>query len=211
AAAEPDTWLSAFQAAIDAGTAVSDETMAAIQQRVDRVSERDFFPDVARQTAWLEFLKPRPGLYARLSQMHDSGLLGRILPEFGAITCRVVRDFYHKYTVDEHTLLAIRTLERLATPMLPGTSTRERERFASLLQDLERPELLVLALLLHDVGKSNDEEPVAESVRLARGVFDRLAMPADAREAVEFLIANHLQMSTVAFRRDTEDPDTRSE
>jgi [protein-PII] uridylyltransferase len=208
AAAEPDTWLSAFQAAIDAGTAVSDETMAAIQQRVDRVSERDFFRDPARQAAWLEFLKPRPGLYARLSQMHDSGLLGRILPEFGAITCRVVRDFYHKYTVDEHTLLAIRTLERLAAPLPAGAKPRERERFASLLQDLERSELLVLALLLHDVGKSGDEEHVVESVRLARGVFDRLAMPADAREVVEFLIANHLQMSTVAFRRDTEDPET---
>jgi [protein-PII] uridylyltransferase len=209
AANRPETWLAAFQAAIDAGTAVSDETLASIQQHADRFSGRDFFPDPTRQAAWLEFLKPRPGLYARLSQMHDSGLLARILPEFGPITCRVVRDFYHKYTVDEHTLLAIRTLERLATPAAPGTATtRERERFASLLQDLERPELLVLALLLHDVGKSGDEEHVAESVRLARDVFDRLALPSDAREVVEFLIANHLQMSTVAFRRDTEDPET---
>ena len=209
AADRPESWLSAFQAAIDAGTAVSDETMASIQQHADRFSGQDLLPDSTRQAAWLEFLKPRPGLYARLSQMHDSGLLGRILPEFGAITCRVVRDFYHKYTVDEHTLLAIRTLERLATPAPPGSATpRERERFASLLQDLERSELLVLALLLHDVGKSGDEEHVAESVRLARDVFDRLALPADAREVVEFLIANHLQMSTVAFRRDTEDPET---
>jgi [protein-PII] uridylyltransferase len=208
AANQPERWVGAFQAAMDAGTAVSDDTLASIQQHADRYSARDFFPDAARQSAWLEFLKPRAGLYARLSQMHDSGLLGRILPEFGAITCRVVRDFYHKYTVDEHTLLAIRTLERLATPAPPGSETQGRERFASLLQDLERPELLVLALLLHDVGKSGDEEHVAESVRLARGVFDRVALPADAREVVEFLIANHLQMSTVAFRRDTEDPET---
>jgi [protein-PII] uridylyltransferase len=209
AANQPDTWLSAFQAAIDCGTAVSDDTLSCIQQHAERFTERDFFLDPARRDAWLEFLKPRAGLYARLSQMHDSGLLGRILPEFAAITCRVVRDFYHKYTVDEHTLLAIRTLERLAAPSSSsGPRARERERFASLLQDLERPELLVLALLLHDVGKSRDEEHVAESVRLARGIFDRLALPADAREVVEFLISNHLQMSTVAFRRDTEDPET---
>jgi len=205
---QPERWIAAFQASIDAGAAVSDDTLAAIQQHADRYAARDFFPDAARQAAWLEFLKPRPGLYARLSQMHDCGLLGRILPEFGAITCRVVRDFYHKYTVDEHTLLAIRTLERLATPPPAGAPPTGRERFASLMQDLERPELLVLALLLHDVGKSGDEEHVAESVRLARGVFDRLALPSDAREVVEFLIANHLQMSTVAFRRDTEDPET---
>jgi [protein-PII] uridylyltransferase len=132
-----------------------------------------------------------------------------MLPEFGAITCRVVRDFYHKYTVDEHTLLAIRTLERLAAPASPGgPQPRGRERFASLLQDLERPELLVLALLLHDVGKSRDQEHVSESVRLARGIFERLALPPESREVIEFLIANHLQMSTVAFRRDTEDPET---
>src|SRR4029077_19725021 len=121
-------------------------------------------------------------------------------------------DFYHKYTVDEHTLLAIRTIERLATspslPSPPGTPPRHRERFASLLQDLERPELLVLALLLHDVGKSRDEDHVSESVRLARGIFERLALPDESREVVEFLIANHLQMSMVAFRRDTEDPET---
>jgi [protein-PII] uridylyltransferase len=209
AANQPDTWLSAFQAAIDCGAAVSDETLSAIQQHADRFTERDFFLDSGRRDAWLEFLKPRAGLYARLSQMHDSGLLGRMLPEFGAITCRVVRDFYHKYTVDEHTLLAIRTLERLAAPPSPpGTQPRQRERFASLLQDLERPELLVLALLLHDVGKSRDEEHVPESVRLARGIFERLALPAESREVVEFLIANHLQMSMVAFRRDTEDPET---
>ncbi len=209
AASQPDTWLSAFQAAIDCATAVSDDTLSSIQQHAERFTERDFLLDPTRRGAWLEFLKPRAGLYARLSQMHDSGLLGRILPEFGAITCRVVRDFYHKYTVDEHTLLAIRTVERLAEPPAsPGPQPRERERFASLLQDLDRPELLVLALLLHDIGKARDEDHVSESVRLARGIFERLALPAEAREVVEFLIANHLQMSMIAFRRDTEDPET---
>jgi [protein-PII] uridylyltransferase len=209
AANRPDTWLSAFQAAIDCGAAVSDDTLSCIQQHADRFTEHDFFPSAPQRSAWLQFLKPRAGLYARLSQMHDSGLLGRMFPEFGAITCRVVRDFYHKYTVDEHTLLAVRTLERLATPpSSPGTPPRERERFASLLQDLERSELLVLAMLLHDVGKSRDEDHVSESVRMARGIVERLALPAESRELVEFLIANHLQMSMVAFRRDTEDPET---
>ena len=43
-----------------------------------------------------------------------------MFPEFQAISCRVVRDFYHKYTVDEHTLLTIRNLERLTTPSTPS-------------------------------------------------------------------------------------------
>ena len=66
--------------------------------------------------------------------MHDCGLLGRMFPEFQAIFCRVVRDFYHKYTVDEHTLLTIRNLERLAHARGEG-----RERFGALLADLAHP------------------------------------------------------------------------
>ena len=72
------------------------------------------FPTPRDRAALLRFLRPRAGLYARLSEMHDCGLLGRMFPEFQAISWRVVRDFYHKYTVDEHTLLTIRNLERLS-------------------------------------------------------------------------------------------------
>ena len=61
-------------------------------------------------------LYPRPGLYARLTEMHDCGLLDRVFPEFARIHGRVIRDFYHKYTVDEHTLLAIRGVESLWNP-----------------------------------------------------------------------------------------------
>ena len=48
--------------------------------------------------------------------MHDCGLLTRIFPEFAKVHCRVIRDFYHRYTVDEHTLLAIRNVESLLEP-----------------------------------------------------------------------------------------------
>ena len=202
AAREPHTWLHAFQAAIDHGSAVADEALALIQQHVDRYAAEDFFPTADSQQALWHFLKPRPGLYARLSEMHDRGLLGRIFPEFQGIMSRVVRDFYHKYTVDEHTLLTIRNLERLTDPPTPS-----RQRFAGLLGDLAAPELLVLSLLFHDVGKWRDEDHAVESVRLARQMFLRLPLPAESRAIVEFLIEHHLRMSMVAFRRDTEDPE----
>jgi [protein-PII] uridylyltransferase len=85
--------------------------------------------------------------------MHDCGLLGRMLPEFQAISWRVVRDFYHKYTVDEHTLLTIRNLERLSVTdrSAAGSASAAPRRAA-------RAELLVLALLLHDVGKWRDDD-----------------------------------------------------
>ena len=120
AARTPVSWVGAFQAAIDAGTEVSEDALSCIQQHVDRYRADDFFPKAQDRSALLRMLKPKPGLYARLSEMHDCGLLGRVFPEFQAISWRVVRDFYHKYTVDEHTLLTIRNLERL------GSTTESR-------------------------------------------------------------------------------------
>ena len=201
AAIQPATWLAAFQAALDAETSVADETLDLIRQHADRFAISDFLPTAEHRDAMLRFLAPRPGLYARLSEMHDCGLLARLVPPFQGITCRVVRDFYHKYTVDEHTLLTIRNLERLAD------APEHRQRFASVARDLESPELLVLALLLHDVGKAGDEDHAVESVRMAERLVDEWGLGEGARETVLFLIRHHLRMSQVAFRRDTEDPE----
>lgn len=202
ASERPETWLVLFEKAIEGGCGVSDEALSLVQQHAGRYRAEEFFPTHRHRDALLQFLKPRPGLYARLSEMHDSGLLGQMIPEFKAINCRVVRDFYHKYTVDEHTLLTIRNLERLTDATRP-----ERLRFSRLLGELDRPELLVLSLLLHDVGKWTDDDHSVESARMAEQLFDRLDLDAAAREMVRFLVVNHLKMSLVAFRRDTEDPE----
>ena len=201
AARTPASWIAAFQAALDAGTGVTDEALSCIQQHVGTYRPEDFTPEPRDRAALLKLLKPRTGLYARLSQMHDCGLLGHVLPEFDAVSWRVVRDFYHKYTVDEHTLLTIRNFERLMS-----TQQADRERIKSVAASLPSPELVVLALLLHDVGKWRDDDHALESVRMAADALDRLQLAPDARDTVLFLIRNHLQMSLVAFRRDTEDP-----
>jgi [protein-PII] uridylyltransferase len=201
AAESPETWLSLFQSALDLGCTVADDALALVQQHAPRYAAEAFYPTPAHRTALLEFLRPKRGLYARLTDMNDIGLLGQLFPEFKAISCRVIRDFYHKYTVDEHTLLTIRNLERL----LDGAP--ERERFGRLLGELAQPQLLVLALIFHDVGKWRDDDHATESARMARQMFDRLELNADARSDVEFLVTEHLRMSVVAFRRDTEDPE----
>jgi [protein-PII] uridylyltransferase len=200
AAIQPATWLGAFEAAIDRGCAVSDSALVSIRAHAPHFGFDDYLPTATERQDFVRFLTPRAGLYARLSEMHDCGLLGRLVPPFHGIACRVVRDFYHKYTVDEHTLLAIRNLEVLLSP------PSGRERFAALLQEIHAPELLVLALLLHDVGKGRGTDHAAESVRLAQDVLDRLELAPPARDLVEFLIAQHLRLAQVAFRRDTEDP-----
>jgi [protein-PII] uridylyltransferase len=201
AAVHPETWLSLFEAAIVAGCPVSDEAIACVEQHAGRFSANDFFPTRAHRLALMRFLKPRPGLSARLSDMHDAGLLGQMFPEFKGIGFLVVRDFYHKYTVDEHTLLTIRNLERLLD------APPERERFSRVLGEVDAPELLVLALLYHDTGKGRGQSHEVESRRLTAKMLDRLELDAEARASVEFLVSEHLKMSVAAFRRDTEDPE----
>ena len=202
ASLQPRTWLGAFQAAIDEGCPVSPETLAFVERHGDRYTAEEFFPGKVERDQFLYFLKPKPGLYERLSEMHESGLLGRMFPEFRKVYCRVIRDFYHKYTVDEHTLLTIRGLSELADPRAPA-----RRRFASVLAEVRQPELIALALLFHDVGKWTNKNHAEESVRLVRGPLRRLRVPPGSSRTVEFLIRHHLQMSVAAFRRDGEDPE----
>jgi [protein-PII] uridylyltransferase len=201
AASDPSLWLRAFSTALDQSCGVSDQALTVIQQNAERYGADDFVAAADDRAAILGLFRPRHGLYSRLSEMHDCGLLGRVCPEFDRIHCRVIRDFYHKYTVDEHTLLTIRNLESLLDP--PNSP---RARFSSLLQELRAPELLALALLFHDVGKWKDEDHAIESTRMAQTMLDRLDVTGDARRTVEFLIEHHLEMSRVAFRRDSEDP-----
>jgi [protein-PII] uridylyltransferase len=198
----PETWLALFQTAIDEQCPVNDDAIACVELNVGRFKASDFFPTDAHRDALMRFLTPRAGLYARLSDMHDAGLLGQMFPEFKAISFLVVRDFYHKYTVDEHTLLTIRNLERLTDDSQP-----ERSRFARLLTEIDEPALLVLSLLFHDVGKGKGHDHEIESLHMAGRMLDRLAIHGERRETIEFLIQHHLKMSLVAFRRDTEDPE----
>ena len=203
AAAQPSVWLEAFSVAIANAEPVSEEVLDIIQANVGRYTPDYFTATEEARLRLRAMFHPTLGLSARLSDMLECGLLGTIFPEFEKIHCRVIRDFYHKYTVDEHTLLTIRNLESLWHP-----SSASRARFGSILNELHDPELLALALLYHDVGKWRDDDHALESLRLAKPMLARLQLPTEARQTVEFLIVNHLIMSRAAFRRDFTDPET---
>lgn len=138
-----------------------------------------------------------------LSEMHELGVLGRYLPEFGALTCLVQYDVYHKYTADQHSLLAVENLEALA----PGRSA-ESEGIAQVLTEVERPELLVLGMLLHDIGKAKGHGHATKGIPLIKAVAERLGLPPHDAAALTFLVEHHLLMSHVAQRRDIDDPKT---
>ncbi len=206
AVGQPAWWLEAFEVAIANGYPVSDDVRACIQENVGRYTADYFMANEEARLRLRAMLYPRPGLSARLADMLECGLLGTIFPEFEKIHCRLIRDFYHKYTLDEHTLLTIRNLESLWHP-----TSASRARFASILNEVRSPELLTLALLYHDVGKWRDDDHAIESVRLAEPMLARLQLGEDDRQIIDFLIRQHLAMSKAVFRKDFGDPETVAE
>jgi [protein-PII] uridylyltransferase len=138
-----------------------------------------------------------------LRTMHSLGLLNVLLPEFARIDALVVRDYSHRFTVDEHTFVAIDNLHALRQ-----SQSKWDQRYGELLEELEQPDLLYLALLLHDVGKgAKTTDHVRASVEIAEGAIARLDLDEPDRETVLFLIGRHLEMSA-ALRRDIFDPET---
>jgi [protein-PII] uridylyltransferase len=132
-----------------------------------------------------------------LRTMHALGVLEMLIPEFHGIDALVIRDSYHRYTVDEHTFLTIDNVHSLRHP------THDWEhRLAQLLPEIDRLDLFLLALLLHDTGKGRrNGEHTAQSVELADSFLARLDFDAEERESILKLIRLHLEMSN-AMRRD---------
>jgi [protein-PII] uridylyltransferase len=145
-----------------------------------------------------------PGVALR--PMHRLGLLVEILPEFRTIDSLVVRDFYHRYTVDEHSLRTIEHLQDLAELTDPLG-----KHFTALWRTVDRRDLLILSLLLHDVGKGMPvENHVAGSLQALETAADRLKLSPEEKAEVHFLIEHHLDMSATVQRRDIFDPSTVS-
>jgi [protein-PII] uridylyltransferase len=196
--ADPFDMIDAFAEAHRKKARLDSVTLEAIQRRLAGSNGiLGNHPRAGHQI--LEMMRDRTGIYDALLSMHEVGLLGRIFPDFEEIRCRVIRDFFHKYTVDEHSLIAIRNIEQL-----PAS-----HHFSVLLNELENPELLLLSLLFHDIGKShrhdegNHVHPSTEGVKV---ILEKLEMPPDQAEKVVFVVKAHLEMSKIILRRDFSDP-----
>jgi [protein-PII] uridylyltransferase len=132
-----------------------------------------------------------------LRTMHALGVLEMFIPEFHGIDALVIRDSYHRYTVDEHTFLVIDNVHSLRQP-----AHEYEQRLAQLLPEIDRLDLFLLALLLHDTGKGRRSgDHATQSVELADSFLARLDFDAEEREAVLKPIRLHLEMSS-AMRRD---------
>ena len=132
-----------------------------------------------------------------LRTMHALGVLEMLIPEFHGIDALVIRDSYHRYTVDEHTFLVVDNIHSLRQPTIDY-----EKRLAQLVPEIERLDLFLLALLLHDTGKARRTgDHIAPSIELADALLARLEFDSEEREAVLNLIRLHIEMSN-ALRRD---------
>jgi [protein-PII] uridylyltransferase len=195
---DPFDMIEAFAEAHRKKASLHAVTVSAIRQRLEGSGGGVLANNPRAGRAILEMMKDRRGIYDTLLAMHEVGLLGKIFPDFEEIRCRVIRDFFHKYTVDEHSLIAIRNIEELPP----------KHRFSMILNEVEHPELILLALLFHDIGKAHKHDPgnhVHPSTEAVKIILSQLALPREQAEKVTAVIKNHLEMSKIILRRDFSD------
>ena len=135
-----------------------------------------------------------------LEQMMETGVLGAYLPEFGRVQDVVQFDTYHIYPVGPHSLHCVSVLESLAKG-----GGRDDGRLPELWKELEDRQALILAALLHDVGKGLGGGHSEKGAVMAREVARRLGLEPDRADDVEFLVREHLFLAETATRRDLGD------
>jgi [protein-PII] uridylyltransferase len=168
------------------GLRLAQETERRVSERARQLRESFAWPGLAGVLA-------QPHAALALRAMQDTGLLGELFPEWRPAECLVIRDFFHRYTVDEHTLRAIEALEDLRASRDPALRP-----FVELRSEIDEPAPLNFALLFHDLGKAAPGTAhVAESVRLAEQAMARIGMPEGTRGTVRTIIAQHLELSKV--------------
>lgn len=166
--------------------------------RINTIFRRD--PD--RQAQFLAILHEPRGVTLALRLMHRLGLIGRYLPAFARITGQMQHDLYHIHPVDEHTLMLLRNLRRLALPEF----AHEFPLAFSLMQGLAHPEWLYLAAIFHDIAKGRGgDHSVLGEVDMRRFCHQH-RLPDEATRLLTWLVREHLSMSHVAQKQDLADP-----
>ena len=154
--------------------------------------------------ALMGILGGRQGVAGTLEAMHRAGVLGAVIPEFGNLYARVLHDLYHIYTVDRHSLAAVRELERLRA----GEFKEANPLLTEVAREYGGLPMVFLALLLHDIGKGHGHDHHERGAQLAIGVCARMGLDEEETDLVIFLVREHLMMSQVAQKSDLDDPGT---
>jgi len=180
------------------GLPIEPRSWEAVRMALPNPDRPDTAPlDGATRERFLALFDRPEALVPALRRLHDVGLLERIVPPFAHARDLLQFNNYHKYTVDEHCIRAVDEAVRFAAG---------GDWLGEVWRGVGRKRPLLLALLLHDLGKGFEEDHSEIGARLAGAVARRLALPDDETAVVEFLVLRHLAMAQLAFRRDAGDP-----
>ena len=165
-----------------------------IHRHMEGLADEGFrTPDVSR--IFMSILAG-PGTAAILEAMHRAHLLEKLIPVCSSVRGLMQFNQYHKYTVDEHSLLAVAKVESFA---------QDQGMLGEVYREVKRKDLLHLAVFLHDMGKGQEEDHSEVGRRIAEEMAARLGLDDAERRTVAFLVHRHLLMAHTAFRRDPND------
>lgn len=180
---------------------LSARTLRALYSARD-LMDNTFRQDPVNRDTFMQILQEPHGQTHAFRLMNATSVLGRYLWSFRRIVGQMQHDLFHVYTVDQHTLMVLRNMRRF----FMAEHAHEYPLCSQLASGWDKPWLLYLAALFHDIGKGrggdHSEIGAIEVKRFAR----QHDMASEDAELVEFLVREHLQMSTVAQKQDTSDP-----
>ena len=181
---------------------MSPNTIRAIRDNLHLI-DQDFRDNDVHKQIFMNIMSESQGITFVLRRMNRYGVLAAYIPAFANIVGRMQYDLFHAYTVDEHTLKVIRNVRRLST----RKGVEELPFCSQIFNTLPKPQILYLAALFHDIAKgrggSHSEKGAVDALEfcLSHG------MSTYASHTVSWLVAQHLEMSSTAQRKDISDID----
>ena len=151
--------------------------------------------------AFRTIMRAKRGVASTVAAMHHLGVLKALVPEFAHLECLISHDPFHIYTVDHHTLVALREIERLRD----GEFRDAWPHLTEVVRELPQPDLLMMGMLFHDIGKGWADNHPARGAAMWNDLGTRLGMHEDEVAATAFLVREHLTMSHLAQHRDIHD------
>ncbi|MGE4580007.1 MAG: [protein-PII] uridylyltransferase [Desulfuromonadales bacterium] len=197
---DPAAMMKAFLLSQRHGVSLNISVKGLIRDNLRRLNDK-----VRRTRAinemFLEILRSPKGVAETLRDMHHLQFLNRFIPEFGRIYCKVQHDAYHIYTVDIHTLFAVEEV----TKVWQGVYREKKPVLTQVANDIEKRELLLLAVLFHDIGKGEGKDHCNKGADMIPTIARRLGLNREDSRRLEFLVRNHLKMAHISQRRDLHD------
>lgn len=198
---DPPRVMECFWLAASTGLSLSDELKDILTQVRTVTDTNEFRTSPRCRDAFMRILGLKSGAAAALHQMHETMILMDYLPEFLKLFCLVRVDYYHRYTVDEHSIKAVEVAEEL----IAGRAKVPPDLYDAA-RAIRRWDLLNLALLLHDIGKGEGHGHVIRGAGISQKITQRLGLAPEDQEIVRQLVLQHLKMVHVSQRRDLDDP-----